>query len=313
MKNRFYSALVFAALACALLLSSSNAYAQDQKKDATASIVSYWKEGDTKRFTVRKTKEKDVNGKLSKETVSQDVTLRVLDEDENSYTVEWTYENTTAQVGNPLIERLYATSNGLRVIYRTDELGVFTELLNWKEIQEHLYKALDMAEKQVEDNQAAKSVFSQFKAIYSTRESIESMLKDINIYHSPYGSEYTLNEKITAETQLPNMLGGSPLPAKVEVQMTELKPELDYCKIVTKQRIDREKATQMVYEFLKRTSEQSGKPLPKDFEMPVLNVDDTSEHEIELAKGWVKKAYHKRELQSGPARQIDTYEINMLK
>ncbi len=313
MKNKTFFAFVVI-FACALLLASSGAYAQNRVTGTTATVVGYWKKGDTKRLSVRMSKDKDVNGKLTKEGASYDVTLRVLDETEDSYTVEWTYENMAAQGGNPLMSRLYEMSNGLRVLYRTDEMGSFTELLNWKEVQAHLFKGLEMLEKQPGiEKDVMKAVVAQVKGIYSSKESIESTLKDINIYHSPYGAEYTLNEKITADTHLPNILGGEPVPARIEITMTELDQQRDHCKIVTGQMMDREKTSALVYEFLKKTAEQSGRPLPADFEVPVMDISDASEHELELAQGWVKRAYFKREVQSGPARQSETYEIILQK
>lgn len=300
--------------ACAFLLASPNACAQNKVTGTTATVVSYWKKGDTKRLSIRMSKDKNINGKHTKDGASYDVTLRVLDETDKSYTVEWTYENMAAQGGNPLMSRLFEMSNGLRILYRTDETGSFTELLNWKEVQDHLFRGLDILEKQPDmDKDVMKAVVAQVKGIYSSKESIESTLKDINIYHSPYGAEYTLNEPLMADTSLPNILGGDPVPAKIEIRMTELDTGLDYCKIVTRQQMDREKASALVYEFLKKTAEQSGKPLPDDFEVPVMDINDTSEHELELAEGWVKRAYFKREVQSGPARQSETYEIILQK
>lgn len=292
-------------------LSLSIAYGQNKVTDTSATVVGYWGKGDTKKLIVKQGKEKNVNGKSSKEGSAYEATMKVLDETEKSYTIEWTYRNISVDSDNPLMKSLYKMAEGLKVIYKTDELGIFKELVNWEEMQSYLYKGLDKVEKEFGDNQAAKAVVKQFKGIYSTRESIESTLRDIQLYHTPYGAEYKLNEPITAETQLPNILGGDPFPARLEIQMTVLKPKENYCKIVTKQEIDKERASKIIFEFIKKMAEKSGKPLPKDTEIPVITTNDISEHEIELAEGWVKRAYYKREMQSGQVKQIETYEITL--
>lgn len=294
------------------MISLSSAEAQNKVTDTTATVVSYWKKGDTRDLLVKISKEKNVSGRLSKDGVTYEAAVKVLDETDKSYTVEWRYKNVNVEkVDNPIMKGILEMSEGQKVVYKTDELGAFKELVNWKELRKEMHKALDRLEKELGGNQAAKAAVGQVKEIYTTKANIESSLKDIQLYHSPYGAEYTLNERITAETVLPNILGGDPLPAKLEVEMTDLKPEKNYCKIVTRQKVDEEKVKKVVLDFFKKMAKSSGKPLPKDFDIPALTIDDIHEHEIELAEGWVKRAYFKRTVQSGPSRQTETYEITM--
>lgn len=295
------------------LFSSSVVFGKSKTDDTTATVVSKWKKGDTKKLLVKQAKEKITDGKKVKEGSVFEVNMKVLDKAKDGYTIEWTYHIIDIESDNPLMKSLYRMGEGLKVIYKTDELGVFKELVNWKEMKEFLYKGLDRVGKEFKDNDAVKGILKQFKEMYSTRENIETTLDDIQLYHTPYGGEYKLNEIITAETQLPNILGGDPFPARLEIEMTVFEPEKKYCKIVTRQELDKEKASKIIFEFLKKIAAQSGKPIPKDTEIPVITIKDTSEHDIDLEGGWVKRAYFKRLMESGQVRQTDTYEIILKK
>jgi|GEM_PF-1866838 hypothetical protein len=311
-KNLYLYALVFAVSAAVGLFLAKTSYAGELADGKTASVVSNWKEGDNKGLTVKIGKQKEANGRLTNEDITYDVDIKVIGENEDGYTIEWIYNNITYSGSNPFVKKLYKTSEGLKIVYTTGKDGMFRELVNWKEVQEHLYGALDLLENEFPDNQAIKGLISQFKALYSSRDSIESTLRDIQIYHSPYGGEYTLGEWTSTETTLPNHLGGYPFPAVIKTGMTELDLVKNRCKIVASQKIDEEKAASAVKEFLRTTAEKSAGPRHfKESEQSGISINDVFEYDVELNGGWVNKAYFKRETRTGPAKGVNTYEITL--
>lgn len=303
-------AFIFAIFAIAALALANPSRAGDQAEEKTASVVGNWREGDNRDLTVKIGKQKDINGRRTNEDITYDVAIKVTGESQEGYTIEWVYNNITYSGNNPFVKRLYKTSEGLKIVYMTDRDGMFRELVNWKEVQDHLYAALDLLGREFPENQSIQVLIGQFKIMYSSRETIESTLRDIKIYHSPYGGEYTLGEWTSTETRLPNHLGGYPYPAIVKIGMTEWDPVKNRCKIVASQTIDAEKATSVIREFIRNTSRQNGGQQPaEESDVPAIDINDVFEYEVELAQGWVSKAYFKRESQTGLAKGVDTYEI----
>lgn len=311
-KSLYLYALVFAVSAAVGLFLAKPSNAGDRSDEKTASVVSNWNVGDNKGLTVKIGKQKEANGKLTNEDITYDVDIKVIGESEDGYTIEWVYNNITYSGSNPFVKKLYKTSEGLKIVYTTGKDGMFKELVNWKEVQEHLYGALDLLESEFPENQAIKGLISQFKALYSSRDSIESTLRDIQIYHSPYGGEYTLGEWTSTETTLPNHLGGYPFPAVIKTGMTELDLVKNRCKIVASQTIDPSRAAGAVKEFLRTTADKSGGQTPyKESNLPAVDINDFFEYDVELNGGWVNKAYFKRETSTGPAKGVNTYEITL--
>lgn len=313
--------LAFTVFAAFFLVLHSTAYAGNRVTDTTATVVAYWSEGDVRDVVVRHDKTKTSgNGQTTRESVRYNATFRILEETEESYTIEWTYgEFEIEEVSNPLLATLAGISEGMKIIYRTDELGTFKELVNWEDVRRYVELGIDEAEKALReklgDNPEAGAYVDQFMAqfreLFSTREGIENTLTEIQLCHEPFGLEYTLNERLSGDTLLPNVFGGDPIPATIEVEMTELVPDENHARIVISQRVDEEKARDMVYEFVKKLAEQSGQPLPDDAELPVLFISDHKEYDIELSDGWVRKVYFERNIKSGPASKVETYEITM--
>lgn len=280
--------------------------------EAKAYVAGNWNEGDSRSLTVKAGKQKDLGGRVTDEEITYDVAIKVIGEDKDGYTIEWVYSNIAYSGENPFVNKLYKTSEGLKVVYRTDPDGMFMELVNWKEVQEHLYGALDLLEKEFPESQAISAVIGQFKAMYSSRESIENTLRDIQIYHSPYGGEYTLGEWTSTETTLPNHLGGYPFPAVIKTGMTELDQVNNRCKILSTQAIDGRRAAQAMKEFLRTASRMGGGGAPSwETDLSSVSINDEFEYDVELEGGWVSKAFYKRENQTGGAKGVNTYEMTL--
>jgi len=126
---------------------------------------------------------------------------------------------------------------------------------------------------------------------------------------TPYGGEYILNEKLIIETQLVNIFGGEPFPAIVNIELTELRPADNYCKLEMQQNIDKEKGSEILYVMAEKIAAAAGKPITEDEEMPEMEISDDYEFEVELITGWLNRAYSKRTILAADVRQVDIYEI----
>lgn len=290
----------------------SNSYSDDKNQDTSAVITPRWVKGDIKTLTVKKSRERTVKGKESKGGSTSEVELQIID-DNAGYTLEWTYKKAgTSDKEGSLGKRLAQLVEGLKVIYKIDASGEFQDIVNTEEILDYLDESIDMMEKILGGDDAAVKACDMVKDMFSTKEKIEEMLiKEIRVYHGiyTYGKEFTLNEPQTMETELPNPLGGESFPAKVNIEMTSLKPDENYCKIIAEQEIDKEKATEIIYKWLENMSRQLGKPMPEDGKIPLITINDSMEYEVDLKSGWITRAYFKRDANTDQGGQVDTVEI----
>lgn len=298
-------------LAVKLLFLFTFAVAQNKVTDTSATIVGYWQKGDKAKLSFTQTKERYKNGQLgSRGSSTCMIDFLVADATENSYTIHWKYGNIklSETSPNPQVDKLSKLTEGITLVYQTDEMGTFKELLNWKEVQKIVYDAVDSVGRQVNKGEM-NAILSQLKNVYASKESIEQIvIRDVQLFHSLYGGDYVLKQKLVADTELPNFLGGEPFPAILTIEMTELKPRDKYCKVQILQTINKEKATKLISDFVEKLS--AGKS--KETVIPAIGISDFNEFEVELNKGWVLRAFYKRIAEAENIKNIETYEIKKL-
>jgi hypothetical protein len=298
-------------LTAGLLLLLHPSWGQNVVTDTTATVVAYWQKGDKTQLSLTMTKEKYEDGLLKlKSSSTSIVDIFIADATEKSYTIHWKYSSVKINEAkeNPFAIKLAKLSEGLTVIYKTNEMGTFDQLVNWKEIQNFIFASIDKIGKEFNTMESKKEL-DLIKNIYTTKESIEqAVLKDIQLYHNIYGGEYKLKEKLVAASVVPNFLGGDPLPSTLTVEMTDLKPKANYCKIQVHQDIDTAKITKVLNDWFKKVSDgKSG-----ETRIPTVGVSDFFIFEVELISGWISRAYSKRTVIADNIKNIDIYELKRL-
>ncbi|HEX8333882.1 MAG TPA: hypothetical protein VF622_14780 [Segetibacter sp.] len=294
-------------LVVCLLLGGKSIFCQNVVTDSTATVVSYWKKGDSGNYTLTQTKEKSDNGKIiSKGSSISRIDFSVIDATEESYIINWRYAEIKVngnEAQNPISEKFAKLVQGINFKYQTSELGEFQELLNWKEVQTSVFKIIDRLVIEYTDPQIA-GVLNQTKAIFSTKESIEQVImKDIQMLHGIYGGEYKLKQKVSGETELPNFLGGDPFPAILNVEMYDLDKEEGLCKIEVSQVVDKDKATKIIRNWIQKAGQS------KDSGTSSINVSDKLKYEVELKNGWVKSLHHNRTSETNGLRITEIQEL----
>jgi hypothetical protein len=267
--------------------------------------VGYWQKGDVANFTLTQSKEQFDNKQLliRGSSVSQ-IEIKVLFANTNSYILNWKYRDIKVN-GNESQdeeEKEFATLiKGINFIYKVSHYGEFQELVNWAEVQAAVIKIIDRLIAKAK-NPNLQPALDQARTVFSTRENIERLImKDIQLYHSIYGGEYPLNQKMAAETSLPNISGGNPFPATVELELYELDRKTNICKIRVVQTIDKKKAAGEIDAVLKKNGQLKGKNS--------INITDEIKYEVELARGWVTRYVHNRSSEIGEKRNVETQEL----
>ena len=215
---------------------------------------------------------------------------------------------------NPHLADSLTIFNGFNIVYKTDEMGGFAELVNWKEVRDAY---IGMAELSIPRNKdaTADSIMDRVKAMFSTKSMVENaFIQDIQIYHSPYGSTYsTRGTKVS--TQLPNPFGQEPLPAVASTRITELRPKQDYFKLNYTQEIDKAATAKLLKDVFTKMGLTEEKGIPMEEVNKVIedfSISITSEYKILPSKGWISQVKYQKIAKSTQNRQTETYVIELV-
>jgi hypothetical protein len=290
---------------------STSAFCQNRVTDSTATIIAYWGKGDLMHYSFTQQKQKSKAGKIIADNSSTSVIdLEVVAATDTGYTLTWKYSNIKLNTpgATEFVVKMSKLTEGMVIRYNTDETGAFKEILNLQEIQSFMTDVTAELSKKFTNAIENKTV-EELRKMYSNKDFIEQIvLKDLQLFHNAYGGEYTLHEKLQAETELPNFLGGPPFPATLSIEMTALEPLKNYCTIVMKQDLEKEKATKIMNTWLSKISD--GKS-PANA-LPDFSMNDHSESEFDLETGWVKNIKYKRVAKSDDAGNTETYTFKKL-
>lgn len=205
---------------------------------SSVSFVAYWSIGDSYDYKVTKTTQKWKNGELVTDTKQETLSnFTVIDSTEKTYSIKWSYDTNLEgnyNIPKNFIEKLSKYENTV-VLYNTNELGAFLEVINWEEIRDVMTSMIDdvvlvLSENGSEKNKKLINVMKPFKEIYQTKEGIEQLVvKDLQLFHMPMGLEFDTKETINYEDEITNFLGGRPIKTDAKIYFTEVDNENSFC------------------------------------------------------------------------------------
>jgi hypothetical protein len=288
-------------------------FSQNVITDSSATVVSYWKKGDKKTFLLEKTTEQGEENGIKKEAASFLLTVQVLNETDSSYTLDWRYAvQSIPKLAANDIPGITAFCNNLHIIYTTDETGSFEEVKNITEIQAFIKKAFDLVVKPGLLSVEATGVMKELQITLSSRAGIENvLLKDIQLFHTLYGLEYSKQKEIS-ETELPNVLGGEPFPAVIGSQLTSIATDRSYFSVETTLEIDKKATTKIVIDFLNAAGKKMGKKEIKESEFPEISINDVNRFIVDKETGWMKKIHSERlsDMLGSYRKEITVFTLN---
>lgn len=268
-----------------ILLISTNLFSQiDTTKIA---FVSYWSIGDSYNFKISKIKKQWKEGKLTKDQKQDYIAnFKVIDSTENSYTINWSYENdlgNTYKIPEKLLDR-FSKYKITEIKYKTSEVGYLIEILNWKEVGDTMNSMIVdiievLGDKDEMKKDALKTALQPIKQIFSSKQGVEQIvLKELQYFHFPMGLEYDITEPILYDDELPNMLGGRPIKAKAKLYFENVDFEESFCVIKQELSLDPKHTKDLVKQFFKQMK-LGNKEMKKALETAVLQIEDKNVYE----------------------------------
>ncbi|MCB9830897.1 MAG: hypothetical protein H6807_00355 [Planctomycetes bacterium] len=245
-------------------------------------------------FTIKRLKESfRVQGERSQRVRRSISTLRlvVLAELENGgRRLRWTLlDNGTEQEGSiplkAIIRKLDELSAGVSFEFEIDAQGNPTGLCDKQAViasYEELAKKLQAwGEASATDKATLDAVLNGIKA-YTHPDTVELLsLRDaITLFFRPDPIP-ARGESVAREGQIPNPLGGPPLPSSISVHWRLDKDRGDW--LVHTQALDVDKATVIMREAMETKALEQGQPLPADFKLPRYQL--TEEANLLLGSG----------------------------
>lgn len=274
--------------ACGLIACSLPVLSQINTQDSSVQVVGYWDKGEKMEYMVSFEKYK-VKGTdtTSREKINYEVDVVIKDSTEKSYTISWLYKNFNISSDNDLTRKLLSLGQNMEVVIKTDELGTFSEVVNWKEIRDYIHKATNEVRQQFKSIPEMDKVIKQLEGIYSTREAIESAsIKDIQQFYTFHGAKYNLGEVLEGTVKVPNILGGEQLDSDVRVYLDEINKEDDNYILRSSEAVNPEQLTEATYKYLVEMYKELGKEPPGRDVIKGLKSEITTDSRIH-ATGWV--------------------------
>jgi hypothetical protein len=263
--------------------------AQINMADSTVQVVCYWDKGEKQNYSISLEKIKLKNGDTtSKEMTTYDVEVSVIGATKNSYTVQWEYKNFKSNNEEDLITKELSTlSKGMKVIYKTDELGNFIEVVNWKELRDFNQKTIAAIGKKYSNLPELGKILKQMENSFSSKEAIESIsIKDIQQFHSFHGGKYKLKEEISDKIKVPNLLTNVPFDADFSLYLDEINETDNNFILRSSQAVDSEQLTEATFQYLSNMAKNMNITAPKRSDFKGLS------NEIEVGSrihgtGWI--------------------------
>jgi hypothetical protein len=274
-------------MACFLCWWTSG-WSQINMKDSSAQAITYWSKGDKQNYSISTEKIK-IKGSdtTSRETTTYDVEITILKQTDKSYTVEWAYKNITSNNPNQTIQKLMNMTRDMKVVFTTNELGVFTEVVNWKEIRSYIQKAASALKKEYTSIPEMDKLIAQMSTMYSTKEAIESAaIKDIQQFHTFHGAKYKLGEVINGQQKVSNLFGGAPFDSDFSVYLDELNETDNNFIMRANQEVNPEQLTQATFDYMTKMASTMNVSPPKKEDLNGVKNQTTTASRLH-GTGWV--------------------------
>jgi hypothetical protein len=319
MKQILFSTLF---IVLSFLFSFSTSIAQTQEDTTKIDFVSYWAKGDVYDFKVTKIKKKWSQDQLTTNDSSQYIArFEVLDSTATSYTIKWTY-TTDLMEGYAVSEKLakkLSKYNETEVIYKTDELGAFVEIKNWKELSSRMTEAFEeLIKSEKEDNKRKKLEMrlTPLMTAYQSKEGIEQvMFKELQSFHLPLGAQFDVTKPMIYEENIPNLVTGGSIKGEGEIVFTEVDRAVGYCIFTQKLKLNPEDAKAMVIAMFKKMKLPE-EEYAKEIEKATMSINDDNRYEYFYYPGLPSDIITIREvvleLKNEKMRQIEKTRIEMI-
>ena len=193
-----------------LIAAASSIQAQEEENDSVVNVIGWFCTGDTLEY-VYTSKAAAVSGNDTTVTESNWNKFRICvrDSTKKGYVMEYTpldvEPNDTTSLQGRLTYMAARAALGSHVLFSTDEMGAFKEIVNWKEISEQSMKrTVLLIDSIYKDNPALSSTIAKadlmesvrksFDETYGSKEKMSDLFAGLKLIFSFHGQSFPLGE-----------------------------------------------------------------------------------------------------------------------
>lgn len=241
-------------------------------------------------------------------TARTPVTIKVIEARPTGYVISWRYGRTESAVASDageVAEKLLQKVDGFEYIVELDRSGEFKALRNWQEVRDKTLALFDQLLPASTASPAEQSAVAQIRNLFTTREGVSNfLLREVQLFFMLYGWRFEQGESETYDEQLPNPLGGPPLPAKATI--TAKKVDQQAAVLHYTLEFDRDKAGKILADSLAALAKRMNKPTDELATIATsLEVNDEAELSFDVRSRWPLKLWHERRAKVGDRSRTD--------
>lgn len=256
-------------------------------------FIAYWSIGDSYDYKILKTTQQWKEETLTKdEKQSYIATFTVIDSTEDSYTINWSFENdfeSTYKIPVELREK-FSKYQLTEIKYKTSEVGVFLEIINWIEVRDIMKSMFEdivevLGENDEKKKDALQTLLKPLRDIYSTKQGIEQIvLKELQYFHFPMGLEYDITEPLIYDDEIANMFGGKPIRAKAKLYFENVDFDESFCVIKQEMSLDPKDTKEVLKQIFKRMRLED-QEIKKALKTAIFQIKDRNVYEYYFNPG----------------------------
>jgi len=259
--------------------------------DTTLGVIAFWQVGDTMTYQFTERVDKLDKGLNSEEVSSWIVEIVVLDSTDSFYILQWRCANFVLPEEVDPGEKLISTFfERLPVIYRTNELGQFEEILNWetwRDSTQAFYTEYMTPFSGIPDS-LQQNMVSFMGSLFETQDQVEYWMKEIRLWHQFFGKRYPLDRVLEGSRYYTNPYLSRPMEGFALTQVKAINDTLATSTVEMLSGIEGERAQQLMLNFVKESATELGIEDPESLtlhDMPRFQVTEHVESETSLLTG----------------------------
>ncbi|MDD2994755.1 MAG: hypothetical protein PHP99_00900 [Paludibacter sp.] len=262
--------------------------AQINMEDSTVQVIGYWDKNEKQSYQIQEKKATVVNeDTTSSQEFSYKVDVQIVDSTAESYTIEWKYFDYKYISGPQELKTILTAYQPTKVLVKTDEMGMFAEIINSAEISAAMTKRLKNLIKKYKSDQYLVSEFTALIDKYASKDAVEQLaLSEIQQYYNYHGGRYKLDENLSATVKSPFMNLEEGIDAELNVWLSEINVDDNNYILQMSKILDEEAMKKLMYEEAKNDPELTPDEKPEIHDMPQLKVETWAASRIHNS-GWI--------------------------
>ena len=288
--------------------------AQINMNDTTVQVIGYWDKNEKQSYSVTHESYRVKGTDTSSRDLSKyKVNITITDSTADSYTIDWFYHDYEIYSDNEVLQKISTIVQDMTITFITNELGVFQEVKNWKEVRDFIYKGLRMFKTETKEIPNMDKYIRQMEKMYDSKESIEAAaIKEIRLFHSFHGGKYSFNNNISATIKTANMYNSKePFDTELILWVEEIDPEDNSSIICMEQTVNSEQLTKTSFDYLTEIAATLKTPAPVWSEFPALKNVTWTTSRIH-GSGWVIYSIETKEVSTEEDLYIQECTIEIL-